>query len=33
MTTNIQYRYVDEEGQWMKSYEGWYQSGDFSIVI
>jgi hypothetical protein len=33
MTTNIQYRYVEEEGQWMKSYEGWYQSGDFSIVI
>jgi T4-like virus Myoviridae tail sheath stabiliser len=31
LTTNIQYRY--SEGSWMKSYEGWYESGDFSIVI
>ena len=31
LTTNVQYRYVD--GSWMKSYEGWYGSGDFSIVI
>jgi hypothetical protein len=31
LTTNVQYRYVD--GTWMKSYEGWYGSGDFSIVI
>jgi hypothetical protein len=33
LTTNIQYRYVDQEGQWMKSYEGWYDQGDYSIVI
>ena len=33
LTTNIQYRYVDQEGQWMKSYEGWYGEGDYSIVI
>ena len=33
LTTNIQYRYVDQEGQWMKSYEGWYNQGDYSIVI
>jgi hypothetical protein len=33
LNTNIQYRYVDQEGQWMKSYEGWYGEGDYSIVI
>lgn len=33
LTTSIQYRYVQEEGQWMKSYEGWYDEGDYSIVI
>jgi len=33
LTTNIQYRYVAQEGQWMKSYEGWYDQGDYSIVI
>jgi hypothetical protein len=33
LTTNIQYRYVDQEGQWMKSYEGFYDQGDYSIVI
>jgi hypothetical protein len=33
LTTNLQYRYVDQEGQWMKSYEGWYGEGDYSIVI
>jgi hypothetical protein len=33
LTTNIQYRYVEQEGQWMKSYEGWYFQGDYSIVI
>jgi hypothetical protein len=33
LTTNIQYRYVPEEGMWMKSYEGWYDQGDYSIVI
>jgi len=31
LTTNVQYRFVD--GTWMKSYEGWYGAGDFSIVI
>lgn len=31
LTTNIQYRFT--EGQWIKSYEGWYDAGDFSIVI
>jgi hypothetical protein len=33
LTTNIQYRYVPDEGIWMKSYEGWYGQGDYSIVI
>lgn len=33
LTTNIQYRYVPAEGIWMKSYEGWYDQGDYSIVI
>lgn len=33
LTTTIQYRYVQQEGQWMKSYEGWYDQGDYSIVI
>lgn len=33
LTTNIQYRYVQEEAQWMKSYQGWYNEGDYSIVI
>jgi hypothetical protein len=31
LTTNIQYRYA--EAMWMKSYEGWYDQGDYSIVI
>lgn len=31
LTTNVQYRYVD--GAWQKSWEGYYQAGDFSIVI
>lgn len=33
LTTGIQYRYVPLEGVWMKSYEGWYGEGDYSIVI
>jgi hypothetical protein len=33
LTTNVQYRYVDTEGMWMKSWEGWYDQGDYSIVI
>jgi hypothetical protein len=31
LATNVQYRYVDD--MWMKSYEGWYGEGDYSIVI
>ncbi len=31
LTTNVQYRFVDDS--WMKSYEGWYDQGDYSIVI
>jgi hypothetical protein len=33
LANNVQYRYVQIEGQWMKSYEGWYEAGDYSIVI
>lgn len=33
LTTNIQYRYVPNEGMWVKSFEGWYSEGDYSIVI
>jgi hypothetical protein len=29
--TGVQYRHA--EGIWMKSYEGWYEEGDYSIVI
>jgi hypothetical protein len=32
LTTSIQYRYTPD-GVWMKSYEGWYEAGDYSIVI
>lgn len=31
LTTGIQYRFVDNV--WMKSVEGWYEQGDYSIVI
>ena len=31
LTTNVQYRFVDD--MWMKSYEGYYDQGDYSIVI
>jgi hypothetical protein len=31
LTTGVQYRYADRA--WMKSYEGWYNEGDYSIVI
>jgi hypothetical protein len=31
LKTNVQYRF--SEGQWVKSYEGWYGEGDYSIVI
>lgn len=33
LNTGIQYRYVPQEGVWMKSYEGFYDQGDYSIVI
>lgn len=33
LTTSVQYRYVPAEGIWMKSIEGWYGEGDYSIVI
>ena len=31
LTTNVQYRFSND--MWMKSYEGWYSQGDYSIVI
>ena len=31
LNTNVQYRWADNT--WMKSVEGWYAAGDFSIVI
>lgn len=31
LTTNVQYRYTDN--MWMKSWEGWVDQGDYSIVI
>ena len=31
LTTQVQYRYAD--GIWMKAWEGWYEEGDYSIVI
>ena len=31
LTTQVQYRYAD--GMWVKSFEGWYSDGDWSIVI
>ena len=31
LTTGVQYRWSN--GVWMKSYEGWYDQGDYSIVI
>jgi hypothetical protein len=33
LTTSVQYRYVPADGIWIKSYEGWYDQGDYSIVI
>jgi hypothetical protein len=33
LTTNVQYRYVNNEGAWMKSWEGFYDQGGYSIVI
>jgi hypothetical protein len=31
LTSQIQYRYTD--GVWVKAFEGWYDQGDYSIVI
>jgi hypothetical protein len=31
LNNNVQYRWTDNA--WMKSYEGWYDQGDYSIVI
>jgi hypothetical protein len=31
LNNNVQYRWTDNA--WMKSYEGWYSQGDYSIVI
>ena len=33
LTSNLQYRFAYIENVWMKSYEGWYNQGDYSIVI
>ena len=33
LKTQIQYRYVPEQEIWVKSYEGFYGEGDYSIVI
>jgi len=33
LNTNVQYRYMPSENIWVKSYEGFYSEGDYSIVI
>ena len=33
LTTNVQYRYNVDDTVWMKSFEGWYDQGEYSIVI
>ena len=33
LTTNVQYRYNVDDNVWIKSFEGWYEQGDYSIVI
>jgi len=33
LTTSVQYRYVNSDGMWMKSFEGWVDQGDWSVVI
>ena len=33
ITTGVQYRYDSLHGMWVKSYEGYIDAGDFSIVI
>lgn len=32
-TSGIQFRYVATEGDWVKSYDGFYDQGDYSVVI
>jgi hypothetical protein len=31
LTTNVQYRFIDDI--WQKSFEGWYDQGNYSVVI
>ena len=33
LATEIQYHYVVNKAEWVKSFEGWYSAGDFSIVL
>lgn len=33
LTTSIQYRFTPSDRSWMKSYEGFYEGGNFSIVL
>jgi hypothetical protein len=33
LTTGLQYRFAYTDNVWMKSYEGFYRAGDYSIVI
>jgi len=33
LTTQVQYRFANPNGQWVKSWEGFYPAGNFSIVI
>jgi len=33
ITTGVQYRYDTTDRMWVKSYDGYYSAGDFSIVI
>jgi hypothetical protein len=32
LTSGVQYRYIADQG-WMKSYEGYYNQGDWRIII
>jgi hypothetical protein len=31
LITNVQYRFIDDI--WQKSFEGWYDQGNYSVVI
>lgn len=33
LTSNVQYRFVPAESSWIKSVDGWYGEGDYSIVL